>query len=333
MRVSVIVLNFNGEGLTVGCLRALERQTFTDFEVIVVDNGSTDGSWEEIAAYLSGTPLKAPVTLIPLGRNTGFSVGNREGLAHARGDYIALLNNDTEPAPRWLGELVSPMDGDPGVGICASKLISARTGAIDSAGDGYTRALRGFKRGEGEPSDRFDEPCTVFGACAGAALYRKSMLDEIGFLDDDFFLIHEDTDLNFRAKLAGWRAVFVPGAVVLHKVTSSIGYMSPTQVYFTLRNAEFVRVKNLPLPVLLRCLPGFLVGLVSEFIFFAIRKGQPGLYVKAKKDALKGLPRMLSRRKQIIAVMKISTEDLLSEMTPLWNRAFLRAKLEKFLHG
>jgi GT2 family glycosyltransferase len=331
--VSVIIVNYRGESLIGDCLRALECQTYKDFETIIIDNASPDRSLAEIRRFLEGSPMAVRTKVIALERNHGFAGANLEGLTHAGGKYIALLNNDTEPDPAWLTELCKAMDEDPETGICASKLISRHTGAIDSAGDGYTKALRGFKEGEGEPPDRFNEKRSVFGACAGAALYRMAMLDEIGFFDDDFFLIHEDTDLNFRAKLAGWKTVYVPGAVVLHRVTSSIGYMSDVQVYHTLRNAEFVRMKNMPLPVLARCLPGFVFGFISEFAFFAIRHRRAMLFFKAKKDALKALPRMLVKRNRIMKDRKIGNKALLKEMTPVWNVRFLTAKLRKLLHG
>ena len=271
--------------------------------------------------------------MVALSRNTGFTGANLEGLPHAKGKYIALLNNDTEPCGEWLAELCEAMDQDPEVGICASKLVSHRTHLIDSAGDGYTRALRGFKRGEGEAPEQFDKQGRVFGACAGAALYRREMIESIGFLDEDFFLIHEDTDLNLRAKLAGWKAVFVPTAIVLHKVTASIGYMSDIQVYYTLRNAEFVRMKNIPLSVLAVCFPALVCGIISEFAFFVLKHGRGTVYFRAKKDALKALPRMLRKRRRIMSARTARSRELLKEMTSLWNAGFLKAKWRKLLHG
>ena len=153
------------------------------------------------------------------------------------------------PDEKWLEELVRQMDRDSRIGVCASKLMVYNSNRIDSAGDGYTRTLKGFKHGEGEESNKFNEQKFVFGACAGAALYRKEMLEQIGFLDEDFFLIHEDTDLNFSAQLAGWKVLYVPTAMVHHKVRSSIGIMSDMAVYYTLRNNEFVRIKNVPFGV------------------------------------------------------------------------------------
>jgi len=331
-KVSVIVVNYNGNGLISGCLKALERQCFKDFEVIVVDNGSLDNSLCEMQRFLEGSPLSSS-KLIPLTTNMGFSGGSLEGLKHTNGEYIALLNNDTEPDERCLKELVMAMDSDPKVGICASKLIVHGSKIIDSAGDGFSTSLKGFKRGEGEKISLYNEKEYIFGACAGAALYRRKMIDEVGFLDKDFFLIQEDTDLNFRAQLHGWKVLFVPTTIVYHKVRSSIGQMSPIAVYYTLRNSEFVRIKNIPLFLFLRCLPVFILAIVSEFIYFAIKHKYLPIYFKAKIDAMRMLPVMLKKRKMNLRGAKIDSKDLRKIMTPVFERSFLRNKLKKFLYG
>ena len=153
----------------------------------MVDNGSQDGSLLDIRRFLEESPIGSSVKLVPLERNLGFAGGNIEGLKHADGEYIALLNNDAAPDKNWLGELVMAMDSDPMVGICASKLIVHGSEIIDSAGDGFSTSLKGFKRGTGEKSFLYNKREFVFGACAGAALYRRKMIEEIGFLDEDFF--------------------------------------------------------------------------------------------------------------------------------------------------
>jgi GT2 family glycosyltransferase len=331
--LSVIIVNYNGESLINGCLKALERQTFQDFETIIVDNNSSDKSLELIETFLNGSLMKNRSRLIALNRNLGFAGGNIEGLRYVSGRHVALLNNDTEPREDWLQSLLNAMVSDSRIGICASKLIASDNGTIDSAGDGYTRALRGFKRGEGDPPEKYDTMEYVFGACAGAALYNKAMLDEIGFFDEDFFLIHEDTDLNFRAKLAGWKAVFVPGAIVYHKVTSSIGYMSRMQVYYTVRNSEFVRIKNIPLSIFLLCLPEFVLGLISEFVFFGVRHGYLGLFLRAKGDAARLFPRMLKKRREIMKNRTMSSRLLLGELTATWNPSFVKTRFKKLIHG
>jgi GT2 family glycosyltransferase len=178
-----------------------------------------------------------------------------------------------------------------------------------------------------------DQELFVFGACAGAALYRRKMLDAIGFFDEDFFLIHEDTDLNLRAQLAGWKVLYVPSAVVYHKVRSSIGRMSDTAVYYTLRNSEFVRIKNMPCGVFLRCLPAFILGMITEFIYFSIKHRKFLIYCRAKRDALAMLPVMLKKRKAIMHGKAVPDNYLINIMSSAFARDFFKAKLRKLIHG
>jgi hypothetical protein len=330
--IYVIVINYNGSSETIECLRALEKQTFSEFEIILIDNASLDNSVIQLNDFLRSYPLSSSVRFVRLETNRGFAGGNIEGMKYADGRFVALLNNDTIPDKTWLEELVTNMENHSGVGICASKLLMYNSDRIDSAGDGYTRTLKGFKNGEGDQSIKFNTQRLVFGACAGAALYRREMLDQIFFLDEDFFLIHEDTDLNFRAQLAGWKVLYVPTAVVHHKVRSSIGNMSDLAVYYTLRNSEFVRIKNVPFWVFMRCVPEFILGVISEFLYFAIKHKKLKLFMKAKMDAIKMFPRMWQKRKIIIRTRKVSNVYLLSLMTPIWQKDFFKVKLGKFLH-
>ncbi len=331
--VSIIIINYNGGSDTLECLRALERQTFKEFEVILIDNKSLDDSVIQINDFLRSNPLSSSVRFVSLEINHGFAGGNLEGTKYAPGKFVALLNNDTKPDKAWLEELVTRMENDSGVGVCASRLVQDDSNLIDSAGDGYAKILRGFKIGEGKVANNFAEQKYVFGACAGAALYRREMLEQIGFLDTDFFLLYEDTDLNFRAQLAGWKVLYVPTAVVHHKVRSSIGVMSDTAVYYSLRNSELVRIKNVSFGVFLRCFPEFILGVISEFLYFAVKRRRFRLYIKAKRDALKMLPRMWEKRKIIMKTKKVTDRYLLSLMTPIWQKDFFKAKLGKFLHG
>jgi len=330
-RVSILIANYNGKRVIIDCIRALEKQSFKDFEVIALDNASSDGSLDEIQNFIKVSFLSSRIGLILSSENLGFARGNLEGLRHARGEHIALLNNDTEPDGSWLKELVMAMDSDSKIGICASKLLVDGTNRIDSGGDGFSTSLRGFKRGEGEKAFLYDKKEYIFGACAGAVLYRRKMIEEIGFLDEDFFLIHEDTDLNFRAQLYGWKVLYVPTAIVHHKVRSSIGHMTNTAVYYTLRNGEFVRMKNVPLAIFVRCLPELVVGMLTEFIYFAIKHRRLRLYVKAKGDAVRLLPRMLKKRAIIMKNRKVDYKHLLGILTPVWEKDFLKTKIKKFL--
>ena len=222
------------------------------------------------------------------------------------------------------------MNSEPRVGVCASKLIVYGTNIIDNAGVEFSAFLKAFNRGEGNKTSSLDTKEYVFGACGGAVLYRRKMIDEIGFLDEDFFLIHEDIDLSFRAQLHGWKVLYIPTAHCYHKVRSSIGKMSDRAVYYTLRNCEFVRIKNIPLSFFLRYLLWFILGTISEFLFFAIKHRYLILYFKAKLDAVKMFPVMRKKRKSILKVKRISNKDLRNITTPLLDKNFLKRKLKKF---
>lgn len=311
------------------CLRSLSQQTLGNFEVILVDNTPGEKSINLLESTKS--TFKFPIKLIYPGKNLGFSGGNNYGLLHASGKYIALLNPDAMADRLWLEELGKVMDAHPEVGICASKMIAYGLDRIDSAGDGYSTSLKGYKRGENENKDKYSKEEYVFGACAGATLYRKKMLEEIGFLDNDFFLIHEDTDFNFRAQLAGWKVFYIPTAIVYHKVRSSIGHMSDMAIYYTLRNNEFVRFKNVPGRFFLRCLPEFILGMISEFIYFCLKHRFFRVYFRAKKDALKALPKIMRKRGAIMKNRKVNDNYLLSIMTPLWRADYLKMRIERLI--
>src|SRR5262245_28469949 len=194
---SIIVVNWNRAQLLNDCLRSLSRQSYSNFEIIVVDNGSSDGS---VSLVKESFPL---VKVVELAENKGFTGGNAAGLKVASGNFIALVNNDVRAEQDWLERLVEPMLDDAHIGSCASKLIVDGSELIDSAGDGLTTGGVGFNRGLQLERDHFSAPELIFSPCGAAALYRRSMLQEIGFLDEDFFLYDEDVDLGFRAQLAG----------------------------------------------------------------------------------------------------------------------------------
>jgi hypothetical protein len=273
------------------------------------------------------------VRVVELSENTGFTGGNASGLKVATGDYIALINNDTRAEERWLENLLRPMIADQRVGICASKLIIDGTDKIDSAGDGITSAGVGFKRGLWKKKSYYDEPEPVFGACAAAALYRRKMLQEIGFFDEDFFLNDEDTDLNFRARLFGWKSRYVPDAVVYHKVNSSIGRLTDVAVYYHSRNLEFTWVKNMPTALMLRFAHHKLIQEIGAFFYLCVRHWKWGAFFRAKRDALKMLPVMWKKRKDIQAGRKVTNREIKEALTPIFSRELVRQKIDQLIWG
>jgi GT2 family glycosyltransferase len=323
--ISIIVVNWNGKPLLNDCLVPLLRQTHAACELILVDNGSSDGSVDWVRTEFS------QINLVQLSSNQGFTGGNLAGVEAARGQFIALLNNDTRADERCLDELLLPMVRDSRIGISAAKLLLDGSAAINSAGIGLTTAAVGFDRGYGEDSSLYALPEQVFGACAAGVLYRRSMLEEIGFLDNDFFLYGEDVDLSFRAQIAGWKCVYVPTAIVYHKLNTTARKLSDVHVYYHTRNLEFVWVKNMQTKLMLRYLHHKIFQEFGAFCYLCLRHGKWRPFFRAKKDALKLLPLMLRRRREIQRRRQVSNEYIQSMLTSVFNKAWLHRKISQFL--
>jgi GT2 family glycosyltransferase len=292
--VSVVVLNWNGAHLLPACLDSVRAQTFRDFEIIMPDNGSTDGSLELVAERYPD------VRVLSLGENLGFCLAMNAAIRATRGQFIAALNNDTVLDPGYLEALVAEMQTHERVGICAPKMVYHDDPAlINSAGhacgpDGVVVDI-GRRQRDGE---WFDRPREVLGACAGAALYRRTMLDEIGLFDPDFFISFEDADLDWRAQWAGWRARYVPTALVRHREGISRGIRSRRATFLGMRNSAHVWTKNWPFASLLRHLPGIWRGWRSSALA-VVRRGDGRLLPLVACGVLAQMPRMLSRRRGI----------------------------------
>ena len=290
----MVVPNWNGERFLSSCLGSLREQSFKDFETILVDNGSTDGS----VAFVSHNFPE--VRVLPLGENRGFSVAVNAGIRASRTEYVALLNNDTETHPRWLEALMEVVGAHPAAGSFASKLVDFKDRRIlDGAGDVLRRSGLPYRLGHGEPDHgQYDEATFVFGACAGAALYRRSMLDDIGLFDEDFFANCEDGDLSFRAQLAGYRCLYVPESVVYHMGSATFGKRSPTAVRLGTRNSLCLLVKNLPTPLVPRYLPFVAAGQLSRLVVTAWTSTL-GAHLEGLAGAVRLLPLMLRKRREI----------------------------------
>jgi GT2 family glycosyltransferase len=298
--ISIIIVNWNGKKFLSECLEGLRRQTYQSLTITLVDNGSTDGSVDFVKK------IHPEVRVICLDRNEGFSVANNIAIENVNNAYVALLNNDAVAHPNWLKSLVDALEEHPQAGFAASRmLLYEDRNIIDRAGDAYTRAGTGLLRGRGMPADNYSEQEWIFGACAGAALYRTQMLRDIGLFDEDFFLLYEDVDLSFRAQLKGYKCLYVPEAIVYHKASSSIVHDSPISVYYSHRNLEWVYVKNMPSKLMLKTLWLHVIYDIGAFFFFAAN-GRGKEFVKAKYDALKGLKIALKKRRQIQEVKTVS---------------------------
>jgi GT2 family glycosyltransferase len=240
--VSIVIVNWNGKALLAECLDSLQGQTCQDFEIILVDNGSQDGSSDYVREQYPG------VRLIPLKENRGFAGGNNAGITVAAGKYIALLNNDTKTDPAWIAQLVAAAETTPSAGMWASKILSYdNPGTIDNTGLMIYRD--GLARGRGRletDNGQYDVPGEVLLPSGCAALYRKTVLDEVGLFDEDFFAYADDVDLGLRIRLAGWGCLYVPTAKVYHKYSSSSSAYSPLKAFLVERNRIWVLLKYYP---------------------------------------------------------------------------------------
>lgn len=320
-RVSIIIVNWNGKALLADCIGSILCQTYTDYEIILVDNGSTDESAEFVA---DAFPL---VKVVGLMNNSGFTGGNIEGLKYAQGELIVLLNNDALLSEIWLSVMVAAMDSDERVGTCSSKIILFGTHLIDSVGNLFTTAGSGVKRGELEDADTYASNAETWGACAAAAIYRKLMFDEIGFLDEDFFLNYEDTDLDFRAMLAGWKSIFVHDAVVYHKVSSTIGSFSDVAVYYFARNSLLVWLKNMPFGLMVRYFHHRIFFELASFVYYGIINRKLLPYIKGKCSAISLMTKMLRKRRIIQGNRKVSTSYLQSVFVPIHTNVLQRVRV------
>jgi len=293
-KASIIVVNWNGRRYLEECLSALLAQTYSSYEIILVDNGSSDGSVEFVAERFR------QVRIIENGENLGFAAGNNVAIRVAQGDYIVTLNNDTRAEPDWLEELVKVVETDPRIGMCASKMLFYHhTGILNSTGISLDVAGIAWDRRGGERDDgREREPIEIFGPCAGAALYRREMLDEIGLFDEDFFAYHEDVDLAWRARSRGWRCVYNPRAVVYH-VHSGTGLEGSAFKNRLLgRNKIWTIVKNYPSPHIFLYLP--LIAFYDlAAVFYSLLKRRDPSPLQGRLASLGLLPEMLRKRREI----------------------------------
>jgi len=308
--ISVIILNWNGCAYLKNCLDSLAAQTFRDFETILVDNGSSDGS----AAYVRSTfPW---VRLLELPENVGFAEGNNRGLALAQGTHVVTLNNDTKSDPEFLAELVRVVEVNAHIGMVAARMRSYyRPERIDAAGLKIGSNGLGYNIGIGEIDDGRYDSVPLFGPCGGAALYRREMLDEIGFFDPDYFAYYEDFDLAWRARLAGWKSFAAPHALVYHVHSATAGEMSGFKVYYTQRNKWYVILKNWPAGLLLRHLPVVLF-FDAAALFLAMLKGRGVAALRARLDVLKNLGRLLAKRREVQMRSKLSPGEMEGLFSP-----------------
>lgn len=276
--VSIVIPNYNGKHFLKNCLQSVFAQDIENQEVIVVDNGSTDGSLE----YLNTFP---GVRVIALDKNYGFCYAVNVGIKASESEYVILLNNDTEVDRNFASELLHAIEGDEKIFSCSSKMIQFHNrGLMDDAGDYYCALGWAFGRGKGGFVDQYKEPADVFAACAGAAVYRKKLLESLGYFDEKHFAYLEDIDIGYRARIYGYRNVYAPGAIVYHVGSGFSGSAhNAFKVKLSSRNNIYLIYKNMPFLQIILNSPFLLLGHLIKWLFF-LKKGLGKEYALGVKE-------------------------------------------------
>lgn len=268
MGVSVVIPNYNGKKYLETCMKSLMKQSLKPEEIIIVDNASKDGSIEYIKEE-----FKEKVTLICLDENYGFSKAVNEGIKKSTSEFVALLNNDTELDEKWLEELYKCIQKDEKIFSCCSKMLRfVERDIIDDAGDEYTLLGWGNKIGDGKASSDYEEDKEVFSSCAGAAIYRSSILDEIGLFDENFFAYLEDMDISYRARIYGYKNYYASKAKVYHIGSATSGSRHNSfKVKLAARNNIYLIHKNMPILQIILNFIFIFMGILIKWMYFSIK--------------------------------------------------------------
>ena len=283
MKVSVVTPNYNGEKFLKAFFESLNEDSQLIGEVIIVDNGSTDSSKE----FIRGNSFNFPVRLIENTENLGFSPAVNQGIMESQYEYIFSLNNDTEIRKGSIKALADLMSSDDSIFSAQAKMLQYdNKELIDDVGDEYNLLAWTKKTGENHNSSEYTEVREIFSACAGAAMYRKSILDEIGMFDDSFFAYMEDVDLAIRSRINGYRNMLCPDAVVYHigSATSGSRY-NEFKVRLAARNNVWVVYKNLPIPLKIVNFIFLFLGFLIKYLFF-VKKGFGPIYLAGIREGL-----------------------------------------------
>jgi GT2 family glycosyltransferase len=310
---TVVVVYHSNYALLKRCLCSLERQTGQPLRVVLIDNSESKD--------LSGNELWN-IQSITVNKNIGFAAGNNLGVASSDSEFVVLLNPDAFPEPAWLEHLVkAAVDNPKHASFASLQLLDENPDDCDGLGDSYH--VSGVFRREGHTRARSDygelSECEIFSPCAAAALYRRDAFEAVGGFDEDFFCYGEDVDLGFRLRLAGWKSMLVPEAVVRHVGSaSSGGGRSKFATYHGHRNMVWVYLKNMPGILFWLFLPLHIMANLASLLVLALR-GQGGVGVRAKIDALKGLPTMWKKRQLIQSKRVASIGDILRVLSFRWS--------------
>ncbi|SRR6266498_2196939 len=317
---SLVIVCWNSSKYLPQCLKSISLQTFQDFEVIIVDNGSADDSTIELEKRYPNLNLKVE----RLTTNQGFAAANNLGAHIARGKWLILLNADAFPEPNWLAELIAASEAHPEIASFSSRQLQENNPQfLDGMGDAYHVSGLAWRVGLGYPSEYYGLDSTeIFSACAAAAMYlRQAFLDVDGF-DEDFFSYFEDVDLGFRLQLRGYRCLYVPQAVVYHIGSATFGERSDFAFYHSHRNLVWTFTKNMPPIMFWLYLPEHLIANFIYLLYYTLC-GRGKVLWKAKWDAILGLPIAIKKRRAIQRKRKVSNTTLAKSMKHGWLQPYL----------
>ncbi len=332
--VSVVIPNWNGKEYLGPCITSLRNQSYNNLDIIVVDNASTDDSIECLQKNFP------EVKVIKHSKNLGFGAANNAGIRLAQGNYIMMLNNDTRLEPKCIEALKKSIDKDEKYGACASKiLLENENSLVDVAGIAVCLDGLSIGRGRLESGDKFNKEEEVFFASDCACLYKKEMLNNIGLTneiyDEDFFAYADETDMGWRAQLAGWKCIYNPEAVVYHLHSASSSNYSPFKAFLVERNRIWVAIKNFPFHLIILGIFYTILRYFYQAIGTLTGKGAAGRFtkeagkckliyilLKANISAFLGLPKMLKKRREIMKKKRISNR----EVSILFKRFGINAK-------
>ncbi len=310
--VSVIIVTWNGKEVLRNCLEHLYQQTYQNFEGIVVDNGSSDGTQEFIQKFWP------QVRLLSFSKNLGFALANNVAASRARGKWIVLLNNDAFPEPNWLKCLLDARSRWPDSAVFTShQLMAERKGYLDGTGDQYFIFGAARRRDYMQPAighiPRPEGP--VFGFCGAACLINKDIFIALGGFDEDFFCYFEDVDLSWRIRLAGHDICYVPGAIVRHIGSKTSGRENPWTLYCSHRNQVWTLIKDVPFLILPLVIP-----LHIAFTFYLLLKVYRDsetrwACIKGKVDAMRSIVHFLKKRREIQSRKKTKTIQILKHIS------------------
>jgi GT2 family glycosyltransferase len=318
--ISIVIVYWNSAKYLPRCLDCLSRQTFRDFEIILIDNGSLDDGTKGLEETYPDLQLR----LESLTSNLGFAVANNLGARLARGKWLVLLNADAFPDPNWLDELINATKAYPNVASFSSRQLQANEPKfLDGAGDAYHVSGFAWRVALGYPADQYGlNVSELFSPCAAAAMYLREAFVDVGGFDEDFFSYYEDVDIGFRLRLKGYRCLYAPQAIVHHVGSATFGVRSDFAFYYSHRNLVWTFVQNMPATLFWRYLTAHILANLIYVIYYTLQ-GRGKVLWKAKWDALHGLPKALVKRQKIQKTRRVSNTDLLCAMERGWLKPFL----------